>query len=114
MPNLPIILPDQLLLDLSQIHDDDLEEFALQKYRELFIDANGRGQHECHDGETVIFWETRCFHALHTPKEWRQTAEKQILDTSRLARLPWVLPLIKGDMPNSECWLIKCAGRNKH
>lgn len=107
------LLPDELLLNLSQIHEDDLEEFALQNYRKYLIDANGRGDHKCHDGEAVIIWETRAAHALYTPKNHKETFEKQKIDKRRVERLPWLLPLIAGEMPNSECWSITEHGRTK-
>lgn len=99
------LFPDDLLLDLSQIAEMDREEFSRQKYRELFIDAIGKGVHTCHDGEPVIFYESRFHHCCFTGRS-RDTSAKEILDLRRVERLPWILPLIGGDMVNSECWLI--------
>jgi len=110
---LPILSPDELLLDITDIHENDLEEFARQKYRELFIQSNGRGEHTLHDGEKVIFWETRFEHALYDAKEWQHSAVKDVLDKRRLERLAWVLPLLSGNMPTSECWMVTQGGRTK-
>ena len=110
---MPIELPDEHLLDITDIKEGDLEEFARAIFRELFIEANGRGEHLTHDNEVVVFWETRFDHAFYKPKDWRETSEKQVVDDKRVERMPWILPLIGGEIANSECWRVNSKGRVK-
>ena len=109
----PTLSPEALLLDLTEIPEEKLEVFARQKFRELCIDSNGRGMHQCHDGEAVVIWESRFEHAFFKPENWKDTSQKQVLDRSRIQRTAWIVPLIGGEFQNSECWLINERGRLK-
>ncbi len=97
---------NDLLLDLSNIPENELENFARAKYREIYVTSGNRGVMNCHDGDEVIFWESRFDHAFYTPKNWRETSVKQVLDKRRIERMAWIRPLICGDVPNSACWII--------
>lgn len=97
---------DNLLIDLSNVAEENLEEYARNLYREFYITSGNYGIHKCHDGEEVKFWNTRFDHAFFTPKNWQYTTNKQILDKRRIERLRWIGALICGDVPNSACWLV--------
>lgn len=103
---------DELLIDLSKIPEENLEEFARNLYHELYITKGNQGILDCHDGEEVKFWDTRFDHAFFTPKNFHLTTEKQIIDKRRVERMKWIGALIKGEVPNSQCWLIT-EGRTK-
>lgn len=98
---------DDLLIDLSDVPEDELEHFARNLYRETYITSGNYGLFKCHDGETVKFWDSRFDHAFYTPKNWQYTTEKQVLDKRRVERLKWIGALICGAAPNSACWLIE-------
>jgi hypothetical protein len=97
---------DDLLVDLSSVDESQLEDYARNLYRELYITSGKYGIHKCHDGQEVKFWDNRFDHAFFTPKNWHYTTEKQVLDKRRVERLRWIGALISGDVPNSACWLV--------
>lgn len=102
---------NSLLTDLSNLTDPEVEETGYRLYGELFLDTEARGVRKTHDGEDVYFWEERFDHAFFAPANFHLTTEKQIVDKGRVARIKWILPLIGGEVPNSECWLVKNKNR---
>ncbi len=98
---------DNLLLDISSVSDVDLDDFARKNYFEMFVKSGACGTLKCHDNQDVLFWKNQFDHAFYTPKKWEETTIKQIVDKRRVQRMTWIQPLIKGEVPNSQCWHIQ-------
>jgi hypothetical protein len=95
----------EVLLDFSQVRDDDLAANGEQAYRENYLNRGKFGVHTCHDGGEVIFHEDRFGHAFFDkPNRWSLTKSRDIPDESRLERMRWIGALIRGEVANSECW----------
>lgn len=104
---------NDLLIDISQVADENLEEFAQNLYRELYITDETFGLHQCHDGELVKFWDSRFKHAFFNTIDYRLSSEKKIVDKRRVERMKWIGALIGGNAIGSQCWLIQKERRQR-
>jgi hypothetical protein len=100
-----------LLIDLTDLEISEIEEIGYKSYCDLFLDTEKRGVRKTHDEEDVYFWENRFTHAFYAPAVWQNTTRKEVIDKIRVARIKWILPLISGQVPNSECWQVKNNNR---
>jgi hypothetical protein len=74
-------------------------------YREHYLNQGKFGIFNCHDGATAVFHEDRFDHAFYDkPDRWSLNKSLDMPDESRLERVRWIGPLIRGDVPDSECW----------
>jgi len=98
----------RLLLDLSGLSGDQIEDLGRRKYAELYLSQGKEyGVHRTHDGEIVFFWENRFDHAFFTTSDRRcHQDRKDIIDPERVARVGWIGPLLRGEIPGSACWTI--------
>jgi hypothetical protein len=88
-----------LLLDLDDLSDSEVAELGRKEYSDLFLTMAKRGIHDLHDGEKVVFFAERYDHAFFI------SPTKVNIERGRVARIRWILPLMQGKVPNSQCWL---------
>lgn len=98
---------DALLLDLSGLSAEEIALQAKQFYKDLYLTSGRFGIHKSHDGEEVKFWENRFHHAFCTSKDSRFSDAKECIDLPRVERITWIEEVIRGNVPNSACWLLK-------
>jgi hypothetical protein len=106
-----VINLDHLLVELGGLGEQEIEELGRSIYEELYITSGARGIHQTHDQEEVYFWKDRFEHAFFSPQNWRVSGRKIVIDKARVARVRWIGVLIAGEVPNTECWSVKNAGR---
>ena len=94
-----------LLLDFEGLSDEEVEMLGRKFYSDDFLTIAKRGIHKLHDGEDVAFFVERFDHAFFKPIDWKTSKVKALIERGRVARIKWILPLIQGKVPNSECWL---------
>jgi len=100
-----------LLLDLSGLSDVEAEELTYQEYIKLYTVRQTRcgmiGVRETHDGDAVIFYEDRFYHAFFTTvdKISRQY-NKAKFDRVRGSRIRWIGEVIQGNIDGTSCWYI--------
>lgn len=104
-----------LLLNSAELPNDesDLETFGREQYSNLFLTNAICGFHLLHDGEQARFARGRFKHAFSKADEWQSSDKKTSLDKRRIARIEWILPIIKGQVSGTECWLVKEDGVEK-
>jgi hypothetical protein len=97
----------ELLIDLSEFSDEDAEQVTFDRYAELYLDRGTSpkrtGLQRAHDGERVIFFEDRFPHAFSETVSWYA---KGPFDRSRGERVAWIGPVVSGEVPGTECWLV--------
>ncbi len=85
------------LLDLEGFSESEIEILGRRHFSDLFLTNAIRGIHKLHDGEDVVFYKKTFDHAFFlSPK-------KEVIEKARVARIRWILPLISGIVPTSEC-----------
>jgi len=100
-----------LLLDLSNLSDEQAEELTYNEYIRHYMDRETRegirGERQTHDGQPVIFYEDRFEHAFFTSayKTSRQYHKGKFVRI-RGARVRWIGQVIKGNINGVECWKI--------
>ncbi len=95
---------NHLLMSLIGLNDIQVEEFAEQQYKELFLKTKYSGNHTTHDGQQVSFALERFRHAFF------KSPKKNEIEKSRVERMKWILPIIQGKALNYTCWLINDRG----
>jgi hypothetical protein len=95
----------ELLIDFSEVPSNELEDKGRAAYREHYLNRGKFGIFNCHDGAAVVFHEDRFDHAFYDkPDRWSLTKSRDMPEESRLERMRWIGPLIRGEVPASECW----------
>lgn len=104
-----------LVLDTEKLpeSESDLETFGRSQYSDLFLTNARSGYHLLHDGEQVRFSRGRFKHAFSKADDWQSSSRKTSLDRRRIIRIKWILPIIQGNAPGVECWLVKDGGQEK-
>ena len=87
----------RLILDLSDLSDAEVEAVGRKYYEESMLDIAFKGIRQTHDGQEVHFWKHRFDHSCFV------SPDKVLIDIGRIARLPWVLPIIAGNIAGTEC-----------
>lgn len=100
-----------LLIDLSELSDEEAEQTAFNKYAELYLDTETAscriGVREAHDGEQVVFFEDRFDHAFFTSSQkTSRSYAKDRLDRRRGERVAWIGPVLAGEIEGTECWVL--------
>lgn len=96
-----------LLLDLTDLSDQEAEDLAFQEYVSHYLNHKTQkgmvGEILTHDGMSVVFAEWRFEHAFFTSayKTTRQYNKGQF-DRKRAERIRWIAPVIKGEIPDTE------------
>jgi hypothetical protein len=96
--------PRQLIVDCAGLDAAAVEKLGRKIYAERFLSDARKGQHATHDGDRVTFFAGDFDHAFF------RSPEKQVIDSRRVERIEWVLPLMQGLVCNAECWLIDDHG----
>ena len=104
---------ESLLLDLTGMSDEAVKEVGLKYYLDLFLQNSRFGLHSLHDGEQVYFSRGSFKHAFYKAENWQITKRKNRVDLRRVERIRWILPILQGKIPNTECWLVKEDGKVK-
>jgi len=103
-----------LLLDLSELDDDDARSAVFDKYVELYLDRGSAprrtGAIRTHDSRKVVFFEDRFEHAFSETIGWQR---KGTFSRRRGERVAWIGPVVRGEIAGTECWLVppKNGGR---
>jgi len=84
----------------------EIEQDALCCYTERYCNNCDYSTLVTHDEQQVAFYKNRFDHAFYGRKDWTRSAKKDTPDVNRLCRIRWVEPLVGGEIPRSECWLI--------
>lgn len=96
-----------LLIRCNGLTPDEIEQLGRTTFSEIFLTDSRRGSYATHDGQRVVFFNDAFDHAFFA------SPEKVVLDIERVERINWILPLIQGDAPNSECWEVSDSGMTK-
>jgi len=95
-----------LLLDLTNIPDEEAEQIVFDKYAVLYLDSGAPprriGIRKTHDGSDCIFTESRFDHAFY----FKGRFTKNIFSKVRGERVAWIGPVIAGLMEKTECWVV--------
>ncbi len=95
----------ELLIDFSAVPDEELAARGYAAYKKHYLQQEKFGIFNAHDGTAVVFHEDRFNHAFYDkPDKWSLTKSHELPDESRLERIPWIGPLIRGEVPGAECW----------
>jgi hypothetical protein len=87
-----------------------LDELGRTWYREYILDPFADGQYRaavpCHDAKIAYFFENKYDHAFwgSERKDWGQ--KKEFPCPVRIARIPWVVPVIQGKVPGVSCYRV--------
>lgn len=100
----------RLLVNVSGKDNDEVVQVGRKHYEETFITGVRKGIHKTHDDEDVYFWQQRFNHAFFITNRSTRLKE-EIVDKTRVARVKWIKPLISGNVPESECWLVRNDSR---
>lgn len=96
-----------LLVDLSDMSDEEAEQAVLTMYGELYL-TRGKspkrtGAIHAHDEERVVFFEDRFDHAFAATVAW---LKKGPFDRRRGERVAWIGTVVRGEIAGTECWLM--------
>jgi len=95
-----------LLLELTDLSDEEAEQLVFDKYAELYLDSGTLprriGIRKTHDGLDCLFTESRFDHAFY----FGGWLKKSIFSKVRGVRVAWIGPVIAGLIEKTECWLI--------
>lgn len=95
----------KLLVNLSGLNAQELEQRARDLYRELYLNKGKVGVHRTHDGQVLIFHLDAFDHAFYTSSDWRCHPErKDLLRAGSVERIYWIGPLISGHVQGSACF----------
>jgi hypothetical protein len=89
------------------LSSDEIEQNGREFFAKLFLTDTRKGQHQLHDGERVTFFADVFDHAFF------RSPNKEVIDTRRIERIEWILPLIQGNVQHAECWELEDDGINK-
>ncbi len=100
-----------LLIDLSEMSDEEADQFVFEKYVELYLDQRQEprriGVRQAHDGQEILFTESRYDHAFGTSREkTSRRYAKDKFDQLRGERVAWIAPVVAGRIDGTECWVI--------
>lgn len=100
-----------LLLDLSDLSDEEAEQKTYREYVRLYMDRKTRkgmmGVRKTHDDEPVFFYEDRFNHAFFTaPNGVSRPYSKEKFDRVRASRVRWIGQVIRGNIDGTACWWI--------
>lgn len=94
-----------LLLDLSGLDDAQAEQLGRAEFRSLYTPQGARGSVRAYDGSEVVFFADRFEHAFFTTTDrYRHQFAKNVLARSRVARVRWIGPILRGEVANTQCW----------
>lgn len=94
-----------LLLDLTGLDDAQAEKLGRAEFRSLYVPRGTRGVLTAYDGSEIVFFEDRFDHAFFTTSDrYRHEFAKNVLDRDRVARVRWIGPILRGEVPNTQCW----------
>lgn len=105
-----------LILDLSNLSDEEAEQLTRRKYIQLYMDKKTYsglvGERQTHDNQPVMFYEDRFDHAFFSSahKTFRQY-NKDEFQKDRASRVSWIGPVIQGNIEGTECWWIPDSNR---
>lgn len=103
---------DLLLLSIEEKSAEEIEEIGRRHYFTEILTQGRLGIHSSHDGEQVFFWENRFEHAFfESDGRANWGISKARASGARISRMPWIVPILSGQVPGSECWQIHQRGR---
>jgi len=101
---LPVDL-NSLLLDLTALDDAQAEQRGRAEYKAQYVPEGRRGAITAYDGSLVYFFEDRFDHAFFTTNDrYTHQFAKNVLARERVARIGWIGPILRGEVPNTQCW----------
>jgi len=87
--------------------DEELAAFGLEQYRGLILNKGSLGVHTTHDGHDAFFWHNRFEHAFYQANSRANWGiSKDAPSRSRIAKMPWIIPVISGAIEGVECWSV--------
>lgn len=93
-----VFSPHDALLTLDHRPLVEVEALGAKLYSDLFLDTARGGRKPMHDGSEARFYLGTFKHAFFkSPGDYE-------IDNRRVARIHWILPMIAGKLPKSECW----------
>jgi hypothetical protein len=106
---------DAQLLNLDGLTEAEIEAIGRTEYERLYILSGKFGVHRLHDDSEAIFWLDRFEHAFWTsPNRRRDPYSKTMLALERIARVRWIAAVMRGCVPESECWHVPGDGGRRH
>ena len=92
-----------LLLDLSDLSDEEAEQKTYEEYIHLYMDRKTHkgliGVRKTHDGDDVLFYEWRFEHAFfESAYKTSRKYNKGKFARNRAARIRWIGEIIKGNI----------------
>jgi hypothetical protein len=99
-----------LLLNLNGLDLAGIEALGMKVYSDIYLTNAYCGTVKAHDGDPVYFHiQVAKRHALHTTV----SRYKDTIDPPRVQRIKWVREFIRGNVANSECWIVPDDGYMK-
>jgi hypothetical protein len=96
----------RLILDLSDRSDAEIEAIGRKYYADSMLDVANKGIRQTHDDQELHFWKHRFDHSCFI------SPAKILVDKGRVARLPWILPIVAGNIADTECRAKQNIGRS--
>jgi hypothetical protein len=94
-----------LLVDLTGLNDCQIENLGRREYGDLYLGGSKRGSLIAYDGSEVVFFEDRFDHAFFTTTDrYLHQYAKNVIAADRVARIRWIGPMLRGEVPNTQCW----------
>ena len=92
------------LLEVDGVVTEELEAFGRKSWTALYLNGERPGILTSHDGQEVLFWADKFDHAFFTTSSRVRQFAKDALSVERLRRMPWIGPLLRGEVDDMECF----------
>jgi hypothetical protein len=104
-----------LLVSTAGMNDGQIDDLGLRLYTDHCVTPAKRGLVTTHDGQGVECFDNDYGHGFWTAAEkHRRGWAKDFVDHKRVQRAKWIVPVISGHVPGTECWLITEYWSHKH
>lgn len=100
-----------LRLQTEGMSDDDIVSMGYSLYMEHCARPAARGEILTHDGHPVRFQPARFNHAFYTSETRKDRGRaKEVVAVPRIERIRWIVPVIAGLVPHTECFRCRRHG----
>ncbi len=98
---------EAMKVDVSGKNEAELIQLGLHLYDEECVAASVEGKTFTHDGIKIYIYPRQFDHAFYDariPSE--RGIRKDCIDSGRIERVRWIIPIVAGQVENTECWEI--------
>lgn len=106
---------DDLLINLDGLTDEDAEACGQALYAEIYLTHGHAGYIQDAKGETIVFHRDRYLHAFRTASDRsRNPYGKDKVARDRIERIRWILEVIQGRVPGTDCLKVRPESGRLH